>query len=135
MWGEIIMPFVGEPAGRTTNGIMISPHIGPRTTPNQEDTNMSEELFQILGWIGGIAFAVSALPQVVLCIRQKHADGISMLLIILMLIGSSCMAAFSVWNQITNGGQLPLLINFSLTFVLWLVIFYFKLFRNKGTHV
>ena len=92
---------------------------------------MLEGFFQIIGWIGGAAFAVSALPQVILCIRQKNADGIAFLLVIMMLIGSGCMSAFSIWNQITKGGQLPLIFNFILTFISWAIIFYFKLFKKR----
>lgn len=94
---------------------------------------MLEDFFQLIGWIGGAAFAISALPQVVLCVRQKNADGIALLLVVMMLIGSGCMSAFSIWNQITKGGQLPLIFNFTLTFISWFIIFCFKLFKKKET--
>ena len=92
---------------------------------------MPEDFFQLIGWIGGAAFAISAIPQVALCIRQKNADGVALLLVIMMLIGSGCMAVFSIWNQITKGGQLPLIFNFTLTFFSWAIIFGFKLFKKK----
>lgn len=96
---------------------------------------MLEGFFQTIGWIGGVAFAVSALPQVVLCIRLKNADGVSLLLILLMLLGSACLFAFCIWNQITRGGQLPLIFNYGLTFVSWFVILYYKLFGKKEVHL
>ena len=93
---------------------------------------MLEGLFQTIGWVGGMAFAVSAIPQVVLCARKKNAEGVSMSLILLMMLGGACLFTFCIWNQITRGGQLPLIFNYALTFVSWLIIFCYKLYGSRG---
>ena len=61
-----------------------------------------------LGWIGSFCFAAAGIPQVCQCIKQGHARGVSLWILILWLIGEVCyvMAVFSefgwVWWQLAN---------------------------------
>jgi len=43
-----------------------------------------------LGWVGSIGFAICALPQVIQCVRQGHARGLSPWFLGLWLTGEIC---------------------------------------------
>ena len=69
-------------------------------------------MITLLGWIGSLCFAAAGIPQGCQCIRQGHANGVSLLMLILWLIGEVCyvvavLAEFGwVWwllaNYLTN---------------------------------
>jgi uncharacterized protein with PQ loop repeat len=44
----------------------------------------------LLGWIGSIGFALCGIPQVVQCVRQGHARGLSPWFLGLWLLGEIC---------------------------------------------
>ena len=83
------------------------------------------ELAQIFGWVGSVAYAVAAIPQVVMCIRNGHARGFSRGFAYLCLTGAilSCIYAFPERDYI-------LLLNFSFGIVLNLIILKYSYFER-----
>jgi len=83
----------------------------------------------ISGYIAGLCFAFSALPQAIKCIRQKHAYGLSTGTLVLWIIGEVCAIVFTLhlWRQ-----TLPLFINYFLNLVFLAPVLYYKFFPKMG---
>ena len=76
----------------------------------------------ILGWLGSICFCLCALPQVILCIKQKNAMGVSGLFLLLWFLGE-CF--YGVATILEFGVVGWLLCNYLLN-ILWIsIIFYY----------
>lgn len=79
----------------------------------------------ILGWIGGIAFALCGAPQALACYRQGHARGISPSFIGLWALGEVCTA---VYVALDVGLVWPLLANYAANAVFIGIVARYRLF-------
>ena len=68
----------------------------------------------ILGWIGATAYAICAVPQVILCIRQGCVKGFSAVYAWLSFTASVLSLIYAI-----PGGEMMLLLNFGLNIFLW----------------
>jgi uncharacterized protein with PQ loop repeat len=85
---------------------------------------------ELIGWIGAACFALCALPQAIQCYKQKHANGLNNLTLILWLIGE-ILTILYVLDKGAND-LLPLFFNYVVNILLLMVILYYKYFgRNK----
>lgn len=81
---------------------------------------------EIIGWIGAIAFGLSAVPQAYKSFKEGHSFGISSGLIVLWLIGEIATLIY-VWPT----GKLPLIVNYMANLIFVGIIAYYKLFPTK----
>lgn len=80
-------------------------------------------MFEIIGWIGAVAFAVSAIPQAWASFKQGHSEGVSPLFLALWLTGELCMILYS--QAILGSWQL--LFNYVFNLLCLLVIIWYKI--------
>lgn len=82
-------------------------------------------IIEIIGLIGAICFAISCIPQMIKCIREDNANGISYGTIWLWLIAEIAMLiyAFSKYDYVLLG-------NYIANFPIVIVIGWFK-YKSK----
>lgn len=84
-------------------------------------------MIELVGWIGGIALAVCAIPQVVTTWKAKSMDGISWLFLILWFIGEAFTVSYIVVTNISSGAfQIPLIVNCVLNIMLLFYLLWAK---------
>lgn len=82
----------------------------------------------VVGYIGGICFAISAIPQAVMSCKEGHSKGLSDLTLWLWLTGE----VFTMWYVLlTIGFDKPLILNYGLNTLTLLVIMYYKYFPRR----
>lgn len=79
-------------------------------------------LHEMIGWIGSIAFAVSAIPQMIKSYEDKNSDGLAWGLLILWIIGE----LFSLLYVIPLK-QYPMITNYVVNSIFLFVILYYKI--------
>lgn len=77
----------------------------------------------IFGWIGALCVGVCGIPQVIQCIRQGHAEGLSLWFLILWLIGEVGLMAASL---LEFGWVGWLMVNYLLNLTCLTVIFRYR---------
>ena len=85
-------------------------------------------MIELIGWLGGIAFALCGLPAAIQVYKQKHAEGYSKAFIGLWLIGEILTMAYVYLSKGFDG---PLFLNYILNLVFISVIVYYML-RGKN---
>lgn len=83
-------------------------------------------MINFLGWLGSLCFAFSAIPQAYQCYKQKHAHGISWGFLSLWATGEVCMTVYA-----SSPFNLILLTNYTINFVLLMLIGYYKVYGDK----
>lgn len=78
-------------------------------------------VFELVGWIGGVCFALCAVPQAVKAWRSRSTDDLSWGFLGMWLVGEICMLAYVIPT-----GNAPLLFNYAGNLVCLLVIIYVK---------
>jgi uncharacterized protein with PQ loop repeat len=79
----------------------------------------------IIGWIGAISFAISALPQALRSIHDGNSNGLEWSFLLLWLLGELCSIYF-IWND--KKKLAPLLFNYISNIIFLDIIIYFKVF-------
>lgn len=79
-------------------------------------------LHEILGWIGSIAFALSAIPQMFKSYKDKNSDGLAWGLLILWIVGE----LFSLLYVLPLN-QYPMITNYIVNLIFLFVILYYKI--------
>ncbi len=74
----------------------------------------------LLGWIGSIGFALCGLPQVMQCIRQGHARGLSPWFLGLWLLGEICY----VTAVLLEFGWVAWMMTNYVMNILWIVVMF-----------
>jgi uncharacterized protein with PQ loop repeat len=85
-------------------------------------------MIELLGWLGALAFALSALPQTVKTLRTRRADDLSWGFLSLWLGGEICMI---VYNHLTVN-SLPLAANYYLNLACLLPIIWVKVSSGRA---
>jgi len=74
---------------------------------------------EIIGWIGGIALSICAIPQVVKVHKTKDASGLSVGFLALWMKGEILTLWYIISNDIGSGEyQIPLYVNYGLNLVI-----------------
>ena len=80
------------------------------------------EVGVLLGCIGSICFALCGVPQVLMCVKQGHANGVSGMFLILWLLGE----VFYTGATFIEFGPVPwLLFNYALNAICIFIIGYY----------
>ena len=79
-------------------------------------------MHEMIGWIGSILLALCAVPQVVMCIKQGHAKGVSVTFLLMWFFG----ALFAL-IYILPAGKMPLIVNYILSSLMALIIVFYAL--------
>lgn len=83
------------------------------------------DVFQILGFVGCIAFNIGNIPQGIKMIQEGHCRGISGLTVVIWLVGYVSMLIYSI-GMYTGDNLLIMNYLFNLLFVLMIV--WYKIF-------
>lgn len=86
---------------------------------------------EILGWIGATCFSACGLPQLWKCWKEGHAEGVSLLFLIIWLVGEITMFAYL---YLTDGLRIQLTVNYILNIIITIAIFKYKLFPRVKVH-
>lgn len=81
----------------------------------------------IFGWIGTLAYALHAIPQVILCVKKGNARGMSRLMGTAYLCGSFFSLLYALWHN-----DAVLTINFAVGTVAWLIINKYVYFERRS---
>ncbi|MBE6453849.1 MAG: PQ-loop repeat-containing protein [Alphaproteobacteria bacterium] len=79
-------------------------------------------MFELIGLIGSICFAINSWPQAWLSYRTKTAKGVSLSLLVLGTIGGLCSLVYVIATH-----QYAIVPNFLCGLMGILVVFYYKL--------
>lgn len=58
--------------------------------------------FEIISYIAGITISISAIPQIVVIIKDKSVKGVSLFTMVLLMIGNYCWLAYGVYKGIPS---------------------------------
>jgi len=58
--------------------------------------------FEIISYIAGITISISAIPQIVVIIKDKSVKGVSLFTMVLLMIGNYCWLAYGVYKEIPS---------------------------------
>ena len=84
-------------------------------------------MLETIGYIGGLCFAVSALPQAIKCYRDGHAEGLSLMFLILLSFGEVLSFIYSCFITAPLSEKIPYLLNYGFNIVLLFLFFKYKL--------
>jgi hypothetical protein len=83
--------------------------------------------YDVYGWIGGLLLAVCAIPQAILSYKKGNAEGVSVIMLLLWLLGEICTLIY-----VSPKKDWPLIINYSANIVCIGIICWYKFFpRNE----
>ncbi len=83
-----------------------------------------------IGWIGSVCLAFSGAPQAYKCLRQGHADGLSIYMLSLWFVGEVCYIVATIGEF----GIVPwMLFNYIMNLICVSVILWFW-FRPRKKH-
>ena len=85
-------------------------------------------MIELVGYVGALCFAFCAMPQAIKCHREKSADGLSWLFLILWLVGEICV---SIYTYFTIGMLNPLMLNYAGNLIFLTVMIYYKVNPSK----
>lgn len=85
-------------------------------------------MIELLGWIGGILFALCAIPQAWQSWKRKNSDGLTWAFLMMWWFGE--LATVIYVHQ--KDDVLPLLVNYYFNMALLSVIIWFKAFPHRG---
>ncbi|MBE6444200.1 MAG: PQ-loop repeat-containing protein [Alphaproteobacteria bacterium] len=79
-------------------------------------------MFELIGLIGSLCFAVNSWPQAWMAYKNKTAQGVSLYLLIFATLGGACSLVYVVATK-----QYAIIPNFLCGLMGILVVFYYKL--------
>ena len=87
-------------------------------------------MLELVGWIGSLLFAFSALPQTIMVHQAQNADGLSWGLLLLWFGGELLTFTYVLLSGLKERKlSYPLLMNYSLNFIMLCYIIKVKLFQ------
>jgi uncharacterized protein with PQ loop repeat len=57
-------------------------------------------MFEVIGIIGSVLMSICTIPQTVKCVVQGHANGLSLISLIITLIGSCCILTYMIYSNV-----------------------------------
>jgi uncharacterized protein with PQ loop repeat len=87
------------------------------------------EFMELIGWMGGILFAVCGLPQAIHSFKTKSSDGLTWSFLLMWTFGE----IFTLIYVSQKNDVLPLLVNYICNFLFLMVILWFKVFPGEKT--
>lgn len=83
-------------------------------------------MIEFVGWLGGILFAICALPQAIMTFKQGKAREISWLFLLMWLFGEIFTLAY-----VLPKSHLPLIVNYIGNILLIMFIISYKIWEDK----
>lgn len=80
-------------------------------------------MIELLGYLGGIIFAICALPQSIQSYKEGHSRGVNALFLWLWLFGE--LITF-IYVYLKHGVDIPLFLNYTVNIILILFIIRYK---------
>ena len=68
---------------------------------------------EVIGWTANMLFGLAALPQVYLCWKQKHANGVSLGLLSMWFAGEGLGLIYGIYKEL----PLPVNLNYILNLI------------------
>ena len=84
-----------------------------------------EIVLEVISYIAGITLAISAIPQIIVIIKEKSVRGVSLFTMLLLMIGNYCWMAYGIYY-----GLMSMIIFDSISGTLFLVINVLKIIDN-----
>lgn len=82
-----------------------------------------QQMIESIGWIGALLLGLCALPQVIMCVKTKTAQGVSWGFLLMWFLGE----VFTLWYIFAKEiPSFPLIANYSINILGLLVIFKYK---------
>lgn len=89
-----------------------------------------DSVYEVLGWIGSIAFAICALPQAWDSYQKGSSKGITWGFFVLWSVGE-----LFTFLYVIPMGHLPMIFNYSLNMIFLSIIGYYKVKPRKKVRV
>lgn len=86
-------------------------------------------MLETIGWIGTICMCICGIPQAIQSIRDKHSDGLTWGLTILLWVGCVALGIYSVGQR-----SIPLIMNYFLTGIVASILLYYKIWPTRSKH-
>jgi len=87
------------------------------------------DVTQIVGIVAGILTATSLIPQLVKIIKEKKADDVSPMMLIILMAGLGLWATYGIMKE-----DWPIIITNSFSFLLNTVVLFFRYrYAKKGS--
>jgi len=87
-----------------------------------------DQFIELCGWLGSMAFMVSAMPQAWKSYKDGHTEGITWLTTSLWFFGE-VVSLIYVWPK----GYLPLILNYGVQMIFTYVILHYKIWPRKNS--
>ena len=84
--------------------------------------------YELIGWIGGIFFAICAIPQAIQSYKDKHSNGLSWSFLILWTIGEILTLIYTLSKPVDLW---PLIFNYTFNLLAISVIIWYKIPKKK----
>lgn len=81
---------------------------------------------EIIGWLGGLFYAIFAIPQTIAVIKAGNARSVSLYFLILMWLGA-LFSLIYVWPT----KEIPLMVNFMMSLITSAIMLKYKFFERK----
>ena len=82
---------------------------------------------EIIGWLGGLFYAIFAIPQTIAIIKVGNARSVSVYTLILMWLGA-LFSFIYIWPT----KDAPLMANFIMSFITASIMLKYKFFERKN---
>ena len=86
------------------------------------------ELIDVVGWLGNMIFAVSAIPQAYTCYRQGHGRGLAPGLLWMWFSGELLAMIYGF----AKGLPIPIMANYAFNFTCLVIILRYKYMPRNG---
>lgn len=84
-------------------------------------------LFNFFGMLGATCFALCSLPQIIKCVKEGHASGVSWGFVFMGLGGNVLSAAYLIYTDMLDGvTHWPIYANYTVAFILCLGLLWLK---------
>jgi len=84
-------------------------------------------MLDLIGWVGSILFAISAIPQAWKSYKDGHSDGISASFLWMWFCGEILVMIYTIPKLLW-----PLLFNYTFNIILLIIILTYKYFPRKN---
>ncbi|RIA64904.1 uncharacterized protein with PQ loop repeat [Anaeroplasma bactoclasticum] len=81
--------------------------------------------FEVISYIAGISLAISAVPQIIVIIKERSVRGVSLFTMLLLMIGNYAWLAYGIYHHIIS-----MIVFDSISGTLFLIVSLLKIIDN-----
>ena len=82
-------------------------------------------IFEVISYIAGVSLAVSAIPQILVILKEKSVRGVSLFTMLLLTLGNFCWMAYGIYYTLIS-----MIVFDSISGTLFLAISVLKIIDN-----